>query len=214
MAIEAVVFDIGNVLIEWQPEKFYDREIGQAAREAMFAEVDLHGMNDEVDAGRNWRETVYDWAARYPKHEGAIRLWHDRWIELASPVIPHSVHLQRRLRAKGVPVFALTNFGIESFDYAKSIYRFLEEFDRPYVSGHLGLIKPDPRIYAAVEADSRLAPSKLLFADDRAENIAAAEARGWNGHVFSDPQGWADRLVAEGLLTETEAAFATGDHAL
>jgi 2-haloacid dehalogenase len=214
MAVEAVVFDIGNVLIEWQPERFYDREIGRSARERMFAEVDLHGMNDEVDAGGHWRDTVYGWAARYPEHEPAIRLWHDRWIELAAPVIPHSVQLLRRLRAKNVPVFALTNFGIESFAYAKSIYRFLEEFDRPYVSGHMGLIKPDPAIYAAVEADCGISPARLLFADDRAENIAAAQARGWQGHLFTHPQGWADRLVAEGLLTQAEAAFAAGDHPL
>lgn len=207
MAVEAVVFDIGNVLIEWQPERFYDREIGVAARKAMFAEVDLHGMNDRVDSGENWRDTVYAWSERYPQHAEPIRMWHDRWIELASPVIPHSVQLLRSLRAKGVPVFALTNFGIESFAYAESIYRFLEEFDRRYVSGHLGLIKPDPAIYAAVEADCGVPPDRLLFADDRAENIAAAEARGWRGHVFTSPQGWADRLVAEGLLTGGEAIF-------
>jgi 2-haloacid dehalogenase len=207
MAVKAVVFDIGNVLIEWQPERFYDREIGAEARKAMFAQVDLHGMNDRVDAGENWRATVYDWAERYPAHRAAIRMWHDRWIELASPVIPHSVQLLRSLRARGVPVFALTNFGIESFAYAESIYRFLEEFDRRYVSGHLGLIKPDPAIYAAVEADCGLPPEALLFADDRAENVAAAEARGWQGHVFTDPQGWADRLVAEGVLPPEDAVF-------
>jgi len=214
MDVKAVVFDIGNVLIEWQPERFYDREIGPAARKALFADVDLHGMNDVVDAGGNWRQTVYDWAARYPAHTTAIRLWHDRWIELAAPVIPHSVHLLRQLRARGVPVFALTNFGIESFAYAKSIYRFLEEFDRAYVSGHLGLIKPDPAIYAAVEQDCGLDPAGLLFADDRADNIAAARARGWQGHLFTGPQGWADRLVAAGLLSREEAAFGTAEHLL
>lgn len=207
MTVKAVVFDIGNVLIEWQPERFYDREIGPEARAAMFSEVDLHGMNDRVDAGENWRATVYEWAERYPPHRDAIRMWHDRWIELASPVIPHSLQLLRTLRKRGVPVFALTNFGIESFAYAQSIYRFLEEFDRRYVSGHMGLIKPDPAIYAAVEADCGLAPEALLFADDRAENIAAAEARGWQGHVFTDPQGWADRLVDEGVLSAQEAQF-------
>lgn len=211
MAVQAVVFDIGNVLIEWQPERFYDREIGEAACAAMFADVDLHGMNDRVDSGENWRATVYEWAERYPEHREAIRMWHDRWIELASPVVPHSVQLLRSLRAKGVPVFALTNFGIESFAYAESIYRFLEEFDRRYVSGHLGLIKPDPAIYAAVEADCGLPPEALLFADDRAENIAAAEARGWQCHLFTGPQGWADRLVAEGLLSADEAGFWSED---
>ncbi len=83
MAVDAVIFDIGNVLIEWQPERFYDREIGQAAREKMFAEVDLHGMNDAVDAGGNWRATVYDWAARYPAHEAAIQYKHSGIILVA-----------------------------------------------------------------------------------------------------------------------------------
>ncbi len=202
--IGAVVFDIGNVLIEWQPERFYDRVIGPEARKAMFAEVDLHAMNDEVDRGRDFRSTIYDHAARYPAHSDAIRMWHDRWIELASPVIPQSVRVLRALRARGVPVFSLTNFGIQSFDYAVSIYRFLEEFDRPYISGHMGVIKPDPHIYRMLEADCGIAPERLLFTDDRAENIAAAAARGWQTHHFTGSQGWADRLVAEGLLSVEE----------
>lgn len=206
MTVKAVIFDIGNVLIEWQPERFYDREIGETARREMFAEVDLHAMNDRVDLGQNWRKTVYECAESYPAHKEAIRLWHDRWIELASPIIPHSVRLLRNLRAKGIPVFALTNFGIESFDYAESMYRFLEEFDRRYISGHMGLIKPDPAIYAAVEADCGFAPTELLFTDDRLDNVEAARLRGWQVHHFDGPDGWAGRLVAENLLSEQEAA--------
>jgi 2-haloacid dehalogenase len=111
----------------------------------------------------------------------------------------------RALRAKGVPVYALTNFGIESFDYAQTHYDFLAEFDRPYVSGHMGVIKPDPRIYEMVEEDSGLTGGRLLFTDDRADNIAAARARGWLAHHFEGPEGWAATLVAHGLLTEEEA---------
>ena len=103
-------------------------------------------------------------------------------------------------------MFALSNFGIQSFDYAKSIYRFLEEFDRSYISGHMGVIKPDPLIYRMVEADCGVEPDGLLFVDDRADNIAAAVARGWQTHLFETPQGWADRLIAEGLLTAEEIA--------
>jgi hypothetical protein len=88
---------------------------------------------------------------------------------------------------KGVPVFALTNFGIESFAYAKTQYDFLSEFDRPYVSGHMRVIKPDPRIYEMVEEDCGLSGSSLLFADDRADNIEAARARGWHAHLFEGP---------------------------
>ena len=100
---QAVIFDIGNVLTRWQPEAFYDRVIGETRRRALFAEVDLHGMNDRVDEGALFRETIYDWAERYPEWAAEIRMWYDRWIELASPRIEGSIGLQRALRAKGVP---------------------------------------------------------------------------------------------------------------
>lgn len=207
MQVEAVIFDIGNVLTAWQPEDFYDRVIGVERRERLFAEVDLHGMNLLVDEGALFRETIYDWAERYPEWGDEIRMWYDRWIELASPRIEGSIALQRALRAKGVPVFALTNFGEYSFAEALPKMDFLSEFDRRYVSGELKVTKPDPRIYQIVEEDCGIAPERLLFADDKAENIVAAAQRGWKTHQFESWQGWAARLVAEGLLTKAEAGL-------
>lgn len=206
MTIEAVIFDIGNVLIEWQPERFYDGVIGEDRRRAMFEAVDLHGLNERVDLGENYREVFYAAAQNQPKYGDEIRMWHDRWIEMATPVIPHSVRLMAALQAKGVPVFSLTNFGIETYDHAATFYPFLRNFDRDFISGHMRMIKPDPSIYAAVEDACGIAPAHLIFADDRADNIAAAKARGWQTHLFEGPQGWADRLVAEGLLSKAEAA--------
>ena len=206
MAINAVIFDIGNVLIEWQPERYYDQIIGEERRRAMFAEVDLHGMNDLVDQGHHFTDTIYDWAEKYPDWRDEIRMWHDKWIKLASPEIPRSVRLQRALRKRSVPVFALTNFGVQNFDYATTVYPFLNEFDRLYVSGRMQMVKPHAPIYEAVERDCGLDPATLLFADDRIDNINAAQARGWQTHLFDGPQGWAERLVTEGLLTESEAA--------
>ena len=204
---QAVIFDIGNVLTRWQPEAFYDRVIGPDRRQALFAEVDLHGMNDAVDEGALFRETIYDWADRHPEWGPEIRMWYDRWIELASPRIEGSIALQRALRAKGVPVFALTNFGRYSFAEAIPKMDFLTEFDRRYVSGEMGVIKPDPLIYQMVEEDCGLPPESLLFTDDRADNITAAARRGWRTHQFESWQGWAARLVAEGLLTKEEAGL-------
>jgi len=200
MTIEAVIFDIGNVLIEWNPERYYDRVIGEDRRKRMFAEVDLHAMNDRVDRGEDFTATIYETAEDYPEWRSEIRQWHDNWIEMAAPVIEPSVTLLRALRAQGVPVFALTNFGIGSFAYAETQYPFLAEFDRRYVSGHMGVIKPDPRIYEMVEEDCGIAPGRLLFADDRQDNIRMADARGWQTHLFDGPGGWAARLVAAGLL--------------
>ena len=204
---QAVIFDIGNVLTRWQPEAFYDRVIGEDRRRALFAEVDLHRMNDIVDKGALFRETIYDWADRTPHWQAEIRLWYDRWIELASPRIEGAIALQRALRAKGVPVFALTNFGKYSFEEALPKMDFLTDFDRLYVSGRMGVIKPDPRIYEMVEDDCGLPPASLLFTDDRADNITAAARRGWRTHQFESWQGWAARLVAEGLLTAKEAGL-------
>ena len=204
---QAVIFDIGNVLIEWNPERFYDAQIGEERRRAMFAAVDLHAMNDRIDEGGLFRETIYQTAASYPEWETQIRWWFDHWIDMASPRIDGSVALLRALRTKGVPVFALTNFGIHSFAFALTQYDFLTEFDRSYVSGHMGVIKPDPQIFAMVEADCGIAPGNLLFADDRADNIVAAARRGWRTHQFESWQGWARRLVAEGLLTNKEAGL-------
>ena len=164
-------------------------------------------MNERVDLGANFRETVVGVATQNPEHHDDVMLWHDRWIDMAQPAIAGSVHLLRALRSKGIPVFALSNFGCETFEIAKARYDFLSEFDRSYISGYMGVIKPYPEIYSRLEKDSGLAGDALIFADDRADNIAAAAARGWRTHLFEGPDGWAARLVHEGLLTEDEARF-------
>lgn len=205
MTVDAVIFDIGNVLIEWQPERFYDRVIGEDRRRAIFDTVDLHKMNDRVDRGEHFRDVIYETADQYPQIRDDIRMWHDNWIEMASPAIEHSVRLMRALQSKGVPVFALTNFGVESFAYAQTEYDFLNEFDRAYVSGHMKVIKPDADIYAQLEADCEIDPTRLLFTDDRLDNIEAAAARGWQTHLFEGATGWAERLIGAGLLSKEEA---------
>lgn len=206
MNVQAVIFDIGNVLIEWQPERFYDAVIGPDRRRAMFAAVDLHAMNDRVDSGGDFADEIARTAAEWPEHGDAIRMWHSHWLDMARPEIPRSVRLLRALRARGMPVFALSNFGLEPFGMARGVYPFLDEFDRLFLSGAMRVTKPATGIYEMLEQGCGLPPGTLLFTDDRAENIAAAAARGWQTHLFDGPEGWARRLVAEGLLTESEAA--------
>ncbi len=201
MTISAVIFDIGNVLIEWQPERFYDRVIGKPRRRDMFAALDLHAMNDDIDKGGDFRTTVMQFAAANPDWHTEIMMWHDNWTEMAAPDIPGSVALLRELRAADVPVFALSNFGIQPFAIAEPIYPFLTEFDRRYISGHMGVTKPDPTIYQMVEDDCGHDPTTLLFVDDRQENIDAAQARGWQTHLFDGPDPFAARLKDEGLLS-------------
>lgn len=197
---QAVIFDIGNVLIEWNPERFYDGRIGAERRVAFMDQVPIHAANLAIDAGAPFRQTLVDLAAAYPAWSTEIMWWHDDWRLMVDPVIAQSVTMLRALRARGVPVFALTNFGAETFDYALTLFDFLNEFDRAYVSGKLGLIKPDPALYAHVEGDCGIAPDRLLFVDDRPENIVAAARRGWRVHQFESAGGFAARLLAEGLL--------------
>ncbi|MGR3635003.1 MAG: HAD family hydrolase [Shimia sp.] len=203
--IQAVVFDIGNVLIEWQPENFYDRTVGEARRRAFFTDTDIHTHHAQIDAGASLPAMIESLIPQYPDYAHELRMWNDNWNDLAAPAIPHSVRLLNALADKGVTLFTLTNFGHDNFPLSQAVYPFLTRFDREYVSGRLKMIKPDPVIYAHVEADSGIAPDRLIFADDRPENIDAAAARGWKTHLFDHPQGWADRLVTEGLLTEEEA---------
>jgi 2-haloacid dehalogenase len=197
---DAVIFDIGNVLITWHPEKLYDTLMSPDKRRAMFASVDLHLMNDKIDHGENWRATVYSTAAAYPEYTDMIRLWHDRWAEMATPAITKSWDILRRLRQQGIPVFALSNFGIETFAFAETIYPELAEFDRRFISGHMGVTKPARRIYEMVEAETGLSGAQLFFADDRQENIDTAAAMGWQGHVFTSPENLERDLVRLDLL--------------
>ncbi|MEO0371092.1 MAG: HAD-IA family hydrolase [Pseudomonadota bacterium] len=205
MQVEAVIFDIGNVLIGWQPERYFDAQIGQTRRDALFAAVDLHGMMQRIDEGGVFGDVVEDTALAHPDWTAEIRWFRDHWNDMAGPEITHSVRLLRALRTKGVQCFALSNFGKENFPMSEAEFPFLTEFDRRYISGVMKLAKPDPAIYAAVEADCGMTPQALLFADDREENTKAAAARGWQTHLFTTPDLFATDLVARGLLTADEA---------
>lgn len=205
MSIEAVVFDIGNVLIEWNPERFYDARLGLERRIALLSEVPLHAVNLEIDRGADLSDEIEALALAHPDWAAEILCWRDNWLEMARPAIEPSVRIMQTLRKKGVPVFALSNFGVQTFEIAEAEYPFLSEFDRRFISGHMRLIKPDAAIYAAVEAETGIHPSALLFTDDRADNIAAAAAQGWRTHLFDGAPGLAQCLVAEGLLSKEEA---------
>ena len=205
MKVSAVIFDIGNVLIGWAPEQFLDAAIGADRRQAFFDAVPILAANTAIDRGEPFPDTIIKLADQHPDWTAEITLWHTRWLDMVSPEITRSVRLLRALRRQNIPVFALSNFGAETFEIAKERYPFLAEFDQHYISGVMRLIKPDPAIYAALEAGSGMAPETLLFADDLPENISAAAVRGWQVHLFDGPQGWADCLVAQGLLSQDQA---------
>ena len=202
--IEAVVFDIGQVLVGWQPEAYYEKRLGRAAKDALFAECDLHAMNHLIDLGGHSRDVVYAHADKHPDHADEIRRWHDNWIDLLSPDLPGTAAILRAVKAKGLPVYALTNFGDNTLEVAKQRYPILTEFDGEIVSGRLKVCKPDAAIYEAVEALANVPPDRLIFTDDSPANVDAAIARGWKAHLFTEPKGWFERLCAEGVLSKTD----------
>ncbi|MCY4305832.1 MAG: HAD family phosphatase [Aestuariivita sp.] len=205
MPQKVIVLDIGNVLIEWQPERFYDQAIGIDQRKKLFSQVDLHAMNDKIDSGQDFKQTVYKTARDYPKWQSEIQMWHDCWLDIAGPAIEHSVRLMKALQAKQIPIFSLTNFGIQPYQLAVQRYSFLQDFNQNYISGYLRITKPNAHIYQILEKDSGTQPNSLLYTDDRQENVDMANSRGWLTHLFDGPQGWGDRLVKERLLTPEEA---------
>jgi len=203
--IEAVVWDIGHVLAYWEPEAFYDRLIGEPLRTQLFDQVPLHDMNVEVDRGADLLGAVSALAKTHPDWSDEILAWHDNWPQTFQRPVEGSAETLRALKANGVRCVSLTNFGAQAMVWAKDIHPVLREFDQEFVSAELGLIKPDPAIYEAVEKGTGLRGPQLIFTDDKKENIAAAAARGWNTHLFDGASGWRDRLTAEGLLADSPA---------
>lgn len=204
MTVRTVLFDIGNVLLDWRPEAFLDRHVGPERRNAFLKAVPIMEVNLQIDQGAPFRESLDRLIADYPDWAEELKLWRDRFVETLGPVQDHSVRLLRALRRADVPVHALSNFGDETFAMAEREFPFLEEFDERFISARMGVMKPDAAIYAAVE-DTLGEAESLLFVDDKQENIDAALARGWRGHLFQGAEGWAARLVAEGLLSEEAA---------
>ncbi|MEM7717701.1 MAG: HAD-IA family hydrolase [Pseudomonadota bacterium] len=198
--VQAVVWDIGNVLGIWDPVGYYTARLGADGCATFFAETGIEAVNLEVDRGAPARETLYAHATAHPKWADEIRLWIDDWAAMFQDAVPGAAQVFDEVQATGIRVLALSNFGAETFEIAQELHPVLTLFDEVYLSARLKLVKPDPAIYAALEQGSGLAGNDLIFADDKAENIAAAEARGWKGHVFDEAAGWRSRLVQEGIL--------------
>ena len=197
---EIVVWDIGNVLLNWEPEHLYRQLIpDDAARAAFFGRLPLDQMNDEGDRLGDLEGKVAALAERYPEDAMLILPWWAAWERMCGGLLAESVALRDRLRANGVACWALTNFADDSWVRAVKLYPALGEFDGLVVSGREKVMKPDPAIYEIVEARTGRPGETLFFIDDRDANIEAARDRGWRGHVFESPAGLKAALAAEGL---------------
>ncbi len=202
MAASVVVFDVGNVLIEWDPEHLYRKLIPDAAARADFlARICTMEWNLEQDRGRRWAAAVAERTALFPDHAPLIAAYSDRWHEMVPGEVPGSVAILERLREAGVPLYAITNFSSEKFAEAQARFPFLTRFIDVVVSAEEGLLKPDPAIYRRLLDRNGLAASDCLFIDDSEKNVIGARAVGMRAHHFRDAAGLAAALRAEGLST-------------
>jgi 2-haloacid dehalogenase len=199
-ATEAVVFDIGNVLIGWDPRRLYRTLFeDDAAIDAFMDEVGFHAWLVELDRGRAFEEAVEMLAARFPHHRDAIAAFHHRWQETLSGPIEGTVAILEELHAAGVPLYAITNFPTEKYAETRPNHRFFERFQDIVVSGHERLVKPEPGIYRLLVARAGIDPAAAVFIDDSRPNVDAARAAGFDAVHFRSPRPLRAELIARGL---------------
>jgi 2-haloacid dehalogenase len=199
----AVIFDVGKVLFDWEPRYLYERLIGDdRALEAFLATVVTRDWHFQHDAGRPFTETSAELIAEFPQHAELIRAWGPRFNETIRNAIPGMAEIVAELDAAGVPLFAITNFSGEFWKPFVAQHRDLfDRFRDIVVSGDEKLMKPDPTIYHLALARFGLEPGDAVFVDDNLANVEGANALGIHGVLFTSAADFRARLVQFGLLS-------------
>jgi 2-haloacid dehalogenase len=199
--VSGVVFDVGNVLFTWDPRFLYERLIDDdRALDAFLREVVTHEWHFQHDAGRSFAETSAELVAKHPQHRALIELWGPRFNESLGPAVDGMVELVEELDAAGIPLFAITNFSDEFWGPFARTQPVFGRFRDIVVSGTEQLVKPDLAIYDLALRRFGMPASELIFIDDRAENVAGAEAVGMRGHLFRNAATLRADLSALGVL--------------
>jgi 2-haloacid dehalogenase len=201
VSTKAAMFDLGGVLIDWDPRYLYRKLlVDEAAVEEFLATVCTPEWNTELDRGRPFAEGIAELTERHPAHAAAIAAYHRRWPEMLAGDIAGAVELLAELRAAGVPLYALTNWSAETFGMARERFEFLSWFDGVVVSGEERIVKPDPRIFRLLLDRFGLDPAATFYVDDSPANVAAALELGLDAVRFRDPGQLGQDLAARGLL--------------
>ncbi len=199
--ITTVVFDLGAVLIEWDPRHMYRSLFAdEVAMENFLSTVTTPEWNHEQDRGRTLAEATAILVAKHPEHAELIKAYYGRWDEMLGEPIAGTVEIARQLKARGVRLLALTNWSAETFPRARHRMTFLDDFDAVLVSGTVGLVKPDPAIYHLLVERHDLDVSQSIFVDDSLRNVEAAASLGFDAIQFRSPEQLADELRQRGML--------------
>jgi 2-haloacid dehalogenase len=194
-----VVFDVGNVLLRWDPFHLYRRLIPDEARRDWFLRnVCTAAWNIEQDRGRPWPEAVATLVAEHPEWEREIRAFDERWHETVPESIAGSVAVLEELKDRGEAVYAITNFSREKWAECLIRFPFLQRFDGAVVSAHEALLKPDPAIYRTLLDRYGLEADGCIFVDDSARNVEAARSVGMQAVHFVEPIDLRSALKALG----------------
>jgi 2-haloacid dehalogenase len=202
---DTVVFDLGGVLIDWDPRHLYRTLFcgDHAAMERFLSEVCTPAWNQQQDAGRPWAEAVAVLQEQYPEYDELIRAYRLRWSEMVAGEIPGTVAILRALHAAGTPLYALTNWSQETFPIAQQRFDFLSLFRGIVVSGSERLVKPDLAIYRLLVERFDLNPARCVYIDDSATNAAAATLLGMHAIRFTSPDALAGELCELGFAIGT-----------
>ncbi|ABS63640.1 HAD-superfamily hydrolase, subfamily IA, variant 3 [Parvibaculum lavamentivorans DS-1] len=199
--LDTVVFDIGNVLIQWDPRHLY-RSIfpDEAEMEAFLANVCTMEWHIEHDRGVPFADNALGLKARHPAHADLIDLWGARYLEMTPDRVPGTAALLRGLKAGGIALHGLTNMPSPVFPALCERYPELLLLEQTVVSGDEGILKPDPRIYRILIGRAGIDPSRTLFIDDSARNVETAASLGFHTHIFTGADGLEGALRGHGLI--------------
>jgi HAD superfamily hydrolase (TIGR01509 family) len=196
-----VVFDIGNVLLRWDPRNLYADAFPDPARlERFFGEALPMSFIAETDVAPSFAEAIAARARAYPEFATELGWFDSRWRETLGGPIEENVRLLKRLKATGARVHALSNFAHEKFALARADHPFLESFDVAVISGFEGIAKPDPAIFDILLARVQRPAENLLFVDDAPRNVEAARAKGIEAILYAPGVDLEREFVRRGIL--------------
>lgn len=199
--MNAVLFDLGKVLLDWDPRYYYRALFdNDEALEQFVQRVVGHDWYLEMDKGKPAAQAIAELSRAFPEYAGLIARWTEGWPVMMRGPIQGSVDILDELRRRGVRLYALTNFSRETWPIAKARFDFLSWFEDAIVSGELGIVKPDRRLFELAISRCRLDPARTVFVDDVQENVEAGRDCGLRALRFTSPEKLREELAALGLL--------------
>jgi 2-haloacid dehalogenase len=202
MPIDTIIWDLGGVLVDWDPRYLYKKVFRtEAAVEYFLSAICTSDWNEEQDAGRSFEEATTVLSSQFPEYKTEISMFYDRWAEMLAGPIHENVELLRKMKESGkLRLYALTNWSAQSFPVALERFEFLQWFDGILVSGQEKLKKPDPAIYYLTLERFNIDRSSALFIDDNLRNVKAARSLNISSIHFENPVQLYSQLVQFGLI--------------